>query len=57
MKERLAVTSHLCQEIAARFDEATVEIPYPQRDLHLRSIDEALLERAFRLRQKETCEG
>jgi len=57
VKERLAVTSHLCQEIAARFDEATVEIPYPQRDLHLRSIDEALLERAFRLRQKETCEG
>ncbi len=47
VKERLAVTSHLCQEIAARFNEAGVEIPFPQQDLHLRSIDEALLERAF----------
>lgn len=28
-----------------RFREAGVEIPFPQRDLHLRSVDGAALER------------
>ena len=47
VKDLLSVRSKLCQEIASRFQEAGVEIPFPQRDLHLRSIDESLLERAF----------
>ncbi len=49
----LAVRSHLCQEIARRFQEAGIEIPCPQRDLHLRSIDEGVLERALGLRKKD----
>ena len=53
MKELLAVRSNLCQEIAARFQQAGVEIPYPQRDLHLRSIDEGVLERALGLQKKK----
>ena len=44
--DRLAVRSHLCQEIARQFQDAGIEIPFPQRDLHLRSIDERILERA-----------
>jgi small-conductance mechanosensitive channel len=43
---RLRVTSELNQEIDRRFREAGVEIPFPQRDLHLRSIDPAVLVRA-----------
>ncbi len=53
VKELLAARSNLCQEIAARFQQAGVEIPYPQRDLHLRSIDEGLLERALGLQKKK----
>jgi small-conductance mechanosensitive channel len=40
------VTSELNQEIDRRFREAGVEIPFPQRDLHLRSVDPAVLVRA-----------
>lgn len=43
---RLRVTSELNQEIDRRFREAGVEIPFPQRDLHLRSVDPAVLVRA-----------
>ena len=53
VKDLLSVRSHLCQEIARRFQEAAVEIPYPQHDLHLRSIDESVLERALGLRKKD----
>ncbi len=52
VKDRLSVRSQLCEEIAARFQEAGIEIPYPQRDLHLRSVDDGLLQRALALRKR-----
>ncbi len=42
---RLEVKSDLLQAIDDQFRLSGVEIPFPQRDLHLRSIDEALLDR------------
>lgn len=42
---RLQIKSDLLQTIDDQFRLAGVEIPFPQRDLHLRSIDEALLVR------------
>jgi potassium-dependent mechanosensitive channel len=38
---RLEVTSMILTEIERRFGEADIEIPFPQRDLHIRSIDTA----------------
>ncbi len=46
---RLQVTSELHQEIDRRFREAKIEIAFPQRDLHLRSLDESVI-----LRPQET---
>ncbi len=40
---RLVTRSDLLQAIDAEFRKANVEIPFPQRDLHLRSIDGSLL--------------
>jgi small-conductance mechanosensitive channel len=40
---RLLVSSELHQEIDRRFREANIEISFPQRDLHLRSLDESLI--------------
>ena len=40
-EERLTVISELHQEIDRRFREAKIEIAFPQRDLHLRSVDES----------------
>ena len=37
---RLQVTSELHQEIDRRFRELDIEIPFPQTDLHVRSVDE-----------------
>jgi small-conductance mechanosensitive channel len=37
------VQGKLCKEIERRFREAGVEIPFPQRDLHLRSVDQPLI--------------
>jgi len=37
--DRMKARSELHQEIDRRFREADVEIPFPQRDLHLRSVD------------------
>ncbi|NRB75827.1 MAG: mechanosensitive ion channel [Verrucomicrobiales bacterium] len=39
-ENRLGVITELHREINDRFAEAGIEIPFPQRDLHLRSIDE-----------------
>ncbi len=40
---RLHVISDLHQEIDRRFREANIEIAFPQRDLHLRSVDESIV--------------
>jgi potassium efflux system protein len=40
---RLLVKSELHQEIDRRFREANIEIAFPQRELHLRSIDESVI--------------
>jgi small-conductance mechanosensitive channel len=40
---RLVVSSELRQEIDRRFREAKIEISFPQRDLHLRSVDDAAI--------------
>ena len=40
--DRLIVSSSLHQEIDRQFREAGIEIAFPQRDLHLRSIDESV---------------
>ncbi len=37
MESRFQVTSDLCFEIDHRFREAEIEIPFPQRDLHLKT--------------------
>ena len=37
--DRMLVLSELNQDIESEFDTAGIEIPFPQRDLHLRSID------------------
>ncbi|MBI5015226.1 MAG: mechanosensitive ion channel [Deltaproteobacteria bacterium] len=37
--ERLVIRSALLQAIDQRFREEGIEIPFPQRDLHLRSVD------------------
>ncbi len=42
-EERLTVISELHQEIDRRFREAKIEIAFPQRDLHLRSVDESVI--------------
>ncbi|MDO3378170.1 mechanosensitive ion channel domain-containing protein [Geoalkalibacter halelectricus] len=44
--KRLSVRSDLGREVDRRFREAGVEIPFPQRDLHLRSVDGEILRRA-----------
>jgi small-conductance mechanosensitive channel len=42
-EERLTVISELHQEIDRRFREAKIEIAFPQRDLHLRGVDESVI--------------
>jgi small-conductance mechanosensitive channel len=39
--ERLVIISELHQEIDRRFRQAGIVIAFPQRDLHLRSVDES----------------
>jgi potassium-dependent mechanosensitive channel len=41
---RLEVRSVVLTEVERRFSEAGIEIPFPQRDLHVRSIDPAAAE-------------
>jgi potassium efflux system protein len=40
--DRIQVKSELHQEIDRRFREANIEIAFPQRDLHIRSIDDSI---------------
>ena len=40
--DRLKTKSEINQEIDRRFREADIEIAFPQRDLHLRSLDESI---------------
>jgi len=42
-ENRLVVSSEIHQEIDRRFREAKIEIAFPQRDLHLRSVDESVI--------------
>ena len=41
-EDRIKVKSELHQEIDRRFREAKIEIAFPQRDLHLHGIEEAV---------------
>ncbi len=54
--QRLAVKSELLQTIDQRFREERIEIPFPQRDLHLRSVDTAAGE-GLRLNPGKAAEG
>ncbi|BCR06942.1 hypothetical protein DESUT3_40110 [Desulfuromonas versatilis] len=47
INRRLRIISELNQAIDQGFRDGQVEIPFPQRDLHLRSVDEALLARSW----------
>jgi potassium-dependent mechanosensitive channel len=40
IRQRLEVRSVVLTEVERRFAEAGIEIPFPQRDLHVRSIDD-----------------
>lgn len=44
MDYRLRTISELHTEIDRRFKDAGIEIPFPQRDLHLKSLDPAIME-------------
>ncbi|HSJ13283.1 MAG TPA: mechanosensitive ion channel domain-containing protein [Longimicrobiales bacterium] len=41
IRSRLQVRSVILTEIQRRFDEAGIAVPFPQRDLHVRSVDAA----------------
>jgi small-conductance mechanosensitive channel len=43
VENRLNVQSELHQEIDRRFREANIEIAFPQRDLHLRNVDDSVV--------------
>lgn len=45
INDRLTIHSELNQQIEMEFDLGGVEIPFPQRDLHIRSIDEGAAEK------------
>jgi small-conductance mechanosensitive channel len=40
IRKRLEVRSAVLAEIQRRFNDVGIEIPFPQRDLHVRSVDE-----------------
>jgi small-conductance mechanosensitive channel len=48
LKQYLRVKSALGVEIGEALDEAGIEVPFPQRDLHLRSVDETAARRLVR---------
>ena len=45
----LVVSSKLHQRIDRRFREAKIEIAFPQRDLHLRSLDESVISQSMKI--------
>lgn len=45
--ERLTVISELHDAVYRRFHEANIEIAFPQRDLHLRSVDSSVSQCSF----------
>jgi potassium-dependent mechanosensitive channel len=45
IRQRLQVRSGILIEVERRLGEAGIEIPFPQRDLHLRSVDSEALSR------------
>ncbi len=51
-KDKYTVLSELNQDIETEFDSAGIEIPFPQSDLHLRSIDEEAADTLHRARTK-----
>jgi small-conductance mechanosensitive channel len=53
VNKRLRIKSELGQYINSRFREKGVQIPFPQLDLHLRSVDEKSLEEYKRLKGKK----
>jgi small-conductance mechanosensitive channel len=56
IRNRLEVRSVVLTEIERRFTAAGIEIPFPQRDLHVRSVDTDLIER-LRGREAERSSG
>jgi potassium efflux system protein len=42
IEDRVSVVSDLNARIHERFAEEGIEIPFPQRDLHVRSVDEGV---------------
>jgi len=53
VRDRLRVRSAVCQYVDRRFREEGVEIPFPQRDLHLRSVADKVFGRVG----EETADG
>jgi potassium-dependent mechanosensitive channel len=45
IRKRLQVRSAVLAEVERRLGEAGIEIPFPQRDLHVRSVDADVLAR------------
>jgi small-conductance mechanosensitive channel len=43
ISDSFRIRSEILQQVDARFRDASIEIPFPQRDLHLRSIDGKIL--------------
>jgi len=43
--DRRLVLSELNQDIESEFSSAGIEIPFPQSDIHLRSLDDEVLEK------------
>jgi len=54
VETRLRIRSELCQAIDRAFREQDITIPFPQRDLHLRSMEGAFAESVRSLREEET---
>jgi small-conductance mechanosensitive channel len=51
---RPEVKSTVLAEVDHRFRTAGIEIPYPQRDLHVRSVDSEVVEAMLRARPAQT---